>query len=113
MAWGWFHLYQPRERESTLETLSSSSADPVQSARVVSYALVKKGMAFNFKHDSAIQLAKLSGFSPIIVTASLHHAEHLEALGATHVIDRNVSGAALASEEIGRASCRERVSPYV
>ena len=52
----------------------------------------------DFNHNSAIQLAKLSGFSPIIVTASLHHAEYLKALGATHVIDRNVSGAALASE---------------
>lgn len=54
--------------------------------------------AANFNRDSAIQLAKLSGFSPIIVTASVHHAEYLETLGATHVIDRNVSGAALASK---------------
>ena len=99
MAWGWFHLYQPKAKESTLETLSSSSADPVPLARIVSYALVKKAMAVvYFSHDSAIQLAKLSGFSPIIVTASLHHAEYLETLGATHVIDRKVSGAALASE---------------
>lgn len=37
---------------------------------------------------SAIQLAKLSGFSPIITTASLHNAPLLEALGATTVIDR-------------------------
>jgi len=48
--------------------------------------------------QNTVQLAKLSGFSPIIVTASLYHAEYLETLGATHVIDRNVSGAALASE---------------
>jgi NADPH:quinone reductase-like Zn-dependent oxidoreductase len=52
----------------------------------------------NFNHDLAIQLAKLSGFSPIITTASLQHAEHLKTLGATHVIDRKVSGADLASE---------------
>ena len=47
---------------------------------------------------SAIQLAKLSGFSPIITIASLKHAEYLKSLGATHIIDRNISGAALASE---------------
>jgi len=36
-----------------------------------------------------IQLAKQSGFSPIIVTASAHNAPHLKALGATDVLDRN------------------------
>jgi NADPH:quinone reductase-like Zn-dependent oxidoreductase len=97
MALGFSHLYQPRARESTLETLSSSSADRVPLARIVSYASRQKGNV-NFNHDPAIQLAKLSGFSPIIVTASLHHAEYLESLGATHVIDRNVSSAALASK---------------
>ena len=60
--------------------------------------LVKKGMAVANNHDSAIQLARLSGFSPIITTASLHHTKDLEALGATHVVDRNLSGDALASE---------------
>ncbi|KZV75111.1 GroES-like protein [Peniophora sp. CONT] len=35
----------------------------------------------------AIQLAKLSGFSPIIVTASQRNAEYCKAAGATHVID--------------------------
>ncbi|KAJ6561071.1 chaperonin 10-like protein [Mycena vulgaris] len=35
-----------------------------------------------------IQIAKYMGFSPIIVTSSLKHAAHLEAMGATHVIDR-------------------------
>ncbi|KIM40696.1 hypothetical protein M413DRAFT_28477 [Hebeloma cylindrosporum] len=38
-----------------------------------------------------IQLAKLSGLSPIITTASLKHTEHLKALGATNVLDRNLS----------------------
>jgi Zinc-binding dehydrogenase len=47
---------------------------------------------------TAIQLAKLSGFSPIITTASLKHTESLKSLGATHVIDRNISSSALASE---------------
>ena len=37
----------------------------------------------------AIQLARLSGFSPIIATASLQHESHLKSLGATHVLDRN------------------------
>ncbi|TCD60664.1 hypothetical protein EIP91_009724 [Steccherinum ochraceum] len=38
-----------------------------------------------------IQLAKLSGFSPIIATASPHNAELLKSLGATHVVDRNLT----------------------
>ncbi|KAF8588740.1 GroES-like protein [Ramaria rubella] len=36
----------------------------------------------------AIQLARLSGFSPIVTTASLHNADLVKSLGATHVIDR-------------------------
>lgn len=43
----------------------------------------------------AIQLARLSGFSPIITTASLHNAELLSSLGATHVLDRKLSTTAL------------------
>lgn len=39
---------------------------------------------------AAIQFAKLSGFSPIVVTASPQHADHLKSLGATHVIDRHL-----------------------
>ncbi|KLO04681.1 GroES-like protein [Schizopora paradoxa] len=35
-----------------------------------------------------LQLLKLSGFSTIITTASLHNADFLKSLGATHVIDR-------------------------
>jgi len=49
----------------------------------------------------AIQLAKLSGFSPIITTASLKHAEQLKSIGATHVIDRNISASNLVSEVTG------------
>ena len=68
-------------------------------ARIVSSVLVKRTLTVvNFNHNSAIQLAKLSGFSPIIVTASLQHAEYLKTIGATHVIDRNVTRDALASE---------------
>ncbi|KAJ3558339.1 hypothetical protein NP233_g11527 [Leucocoprinus birnbaumii] len=38
----------------------------------------------------AIGLAKGSGFSQIITTASLKHTEKLKALGATHVVDRTI-----------------------
>jgi len=36
-----------------------------------------------------IQLAKMSGFDPIITTASPRHASHIKTLGATHVVDRS------------------------
>ncbi|EKM58626.1 uncharacterized protein PHACADRAFT_207435 [Phanerochaete carnosa HHB-10118-sp] len=39
--------------------------------------------------QQAIQFAKLSGFSPIITTGSLHNEAYLKSLGATHVIDRS------------------------
>ncbi|KAJ6550016.1 chaperonin 10-like protein [Mycena capillaripes] len=38
----------------------------------------------------ALQLARLSGFSTIITTASLKHESFLKSLGATHVIDRSL-----------------------
>ena len=41
----------------------------------------------------AIQIAKLAGFSPIIATASLRNTPLLQSLGATHVVDRNLSPA--------------------
>ncbi|KAG8218891.1 chaperonin 10-like protein [Butyriboletus roseoflavus] len=46
----------------------------------------------------AIQLAKLSGFSPIITTASLHNKDFLASLGATHVLDRKLSATALGEQ---------------
>ncbi|KAI0760988.1 GroES-like protein [Trametes elegans] len=39
----------------------------------------------------AIQVAKYSGFSPIIATASPHNEPLLRSLGATHVVDRALS----------------------
>ena len=46
----------------------------------------------------AIQFAKLSGFSPIITTASLKNTNLLKSLGATHVVDRNTPPSSFASE---------------
>lgn len=48
---------------------------------------------------AAIQLAKLSGFSPILTTASARNEAYLKSLGATHVLTREaVPLASLASE---------------
>lgn len=46
---------------------------------------------------SAIQLAKLSGFSLIITTASEHNTDLLESLGATHVIPRSLPTLSIAA----------------
>ncbi|KAG6834121.1 hypothetical protein H0H93_011802, partial [Arthromyces matolae] len=51
----------------------------------------------NVHPDPAIQLAKLSGFSPIITTSSLKHTSFLKSLGATHVLDRNLPTPSLKS----------------
>ncbi|KDR68597.1 hypothetical protein GALMADRAFT_256879 [Galerina marginata CBS 339.88] len=45
-----------------------------------------------------LQFAKLSGFSPIITTASVKHTEFLKSLGATHVLDRNLPAGDLITE---------------
>ncbi|KAI8992785.1 GroES-like protein [Trametes punicea] len=45
-----------------------------------------------------IQLARLSGFSPIIATASPRNADLLKSLGATHVLDRNLPSDTLLKE---------------
>ncbi|TBU30550.1 GroES-like protein [Dichomitus squalens] len=46
----------------------------------------------------AIQFGKLSGFSPIVTTASLKNTALLQSYGATHVLDRNLSADALREE---------------
>jgi NADPH:quinone reductase-like Zn-dependent oxidoreductase len=43
-------------------------------------------------HHAVVQLAKLSGFSPIIATASPANFALVKALGATHVVDRKLIG---------------------
>ncbi|KAF9001548.1 chaperonin 10-like protein [Cyathus striatus] len=51
-----------------------------------------------------IQLARFSGFSPIITTASLKHESYLKELGATHLIDRFIPLSKLPSEVAGITS---------
>lgn len=51
-----------------------------------------------FPAPPVIQLARLSGFSQIITTASLHNAPFLKSLGATHVLDRKLPAEALKAE---------------
>ncbi|KAF8975900.1 GroES-like protein [Cyathus striatus] len=46
----------------------------------------------------AIQLARFSGFSPIITTASKKHEPFLKSLGVTHLIDRFIPLSSLNSE---------------
>lgn len=45
-----------------------------------------------------LQFGKLSGFSPIIATASSSNESYLKSLGATHVIDRSIPLSSLGSE---------------
>lgn len=45
-----------------------------------------------------IQLAKISGFTPIIATASSKHIDSLKEIGASNVLDRNLSTALLKDE---------------
>ncbi|KAJ7616058.1 chaperonin 10-like protein [Roridomyces roridus] len=47
------------------------------------------------KYAGHLQLARLSGFSTIITTASLKHSDWLKSLGATHIIDRTLPDAAV------------------
>ena len=47
---------------------------------------------------TAIQFLKLSGFDPLITTSSLHNADYLKQLGATHVLDRKLSPEELHAE---------------
>ncbi|KAI0669017.1 GroES-like protein [Trametes maxima] len=45
-----------------------------------------------------LQLVRISGFSPIITTASPHNQEYLKSLGATHVLDRHLPEDTLIAE---------------
>ncbi|EPT02656.1 hypothetical protein FOMPIDRAFT_1143584 [Fomitopsis schrenkii] len=48
--------------------------------------------------QAAIQFLKLSGFNPLITTSSLRNTDFLKQLGATHVLDRNLSPEELHTE---------------
>ncbi|KAF8311407.1 GroES-like protein [Clavulina sp. PMI_390] len=50
----------------------------------------------------AIQLMKLSGFSPIIATSSAQHADFLKSLGATHVVAHTSPAAEMTSLASGK-----------
>ncbi|KAI9061877.1 GroES-like protein [Trametes sanguinea] len=56
---------------------------------------------------AAIQFARLSGFSPIVTTASLHNADLLKSLGATHVLDRR-----LPTETLVKEACAIAGKPF-
>lgn len=47
--------------------------------------------------QAAIQLARLSGFFPILTVASVSHTEYLQSIGATTVLDRYMSSSDLFS----------------
>jgi len=49
----------------------------------------------------ALQLLKLSGFSTIITTASIHNTDLVKSLGATHIIDRKVDVVSEAKKILG------------
>ena len=55
-------------------------------------------MKLTSSHCTVIQYARLSGFSPIVTTASLHNTSLLKGLGATHVLDRNLPADQLIAE---------------
>jgi hypothetical protein len=98
MVWAWniLSIVPPKENIKACLSLSSAvlllSVNPVRSEVITSPIYQLKS---NF---TALQLAKLSGFSPIITTASLKHTDYLKSLGATHVLDRNLQAASLKSE---------------
>ncbi|KAI0788269.1 GroES-like protein [Fomes fomentarius] len=48
--------------------------------------------------QAVLQFLRLSGFSPIIATASLHNADLVKSVGATHVLDRTIPSAALVDQ---------------
>ncbi|KAG5637952.1 hypothetical protein H0H81_002480 [Sphagnurus paluster] len=74
-----------------------SPLDSVNRGRYAGKPLVIIGGATSVG-QYVIQSAKLSGFSPIIATASLKHSEYLRSIGATHVLDRNLDNATIAAE---------------
>lgn len=82
---------------SIRDSLPSSSVALAPSARWASRTSCQSIPKFSDKRI-AIQLLKLSGFGPIVTTASPRHTEFLKTRGATHVVDRNLPAEALKAE---------------
>lgn len=61
-------------------------------------------------HCSALQLARLSGFNPIITTASSNNAEYCKAAGATHVVDYRTVPFSTLPAEVSRITGEAPVS---
>lgn len=91
------------EKVCIVESLSLSLEDQLLSDNMVRSVLTLKKIENLVRCPSVIQLAKLSGFSPIIATASLHNTQLLESLGATRVIDRNTDVPAKVTEILNGA----------
>jgi hypothetical protein len=83
---------RPRAKASTLANrFSSPLALPLSDSSVsTSFSIACTG---DLTPSAATQLAKLSGFSPIIATSSPSNFKLLRELGATHTLDRNAVGA--------------------
>ncbi|KAF8055560.1 chaperonin 10-like protein [Lyophyllum atratum] len=86
-------LYLPKPHGAGL----TAPLDPSTEGKYAGKPIVVLGGATSVGQYS-IQFAKLSGFSPIITTASPKHADFLKSLGATHVLDRHLDSAALTAE---------------
>lgn len=80
---------------NTLVNRSSSSEALLQSGNLVSTQISYNKLCLTVMNIIAIQLARLSGFSPIITTASLKHADYLKELGATHVLERKLDASSI------------------
>ncbi|GLB40724.1 putative alcohol dehydrogenase GroES-like domain [Lyophyllum shimeji] len=78
-------LYLPKPHGANL----TPPLDPSTQGKYAGKPIVVLGGATSVG-QFAIQFAKLSGFSPIITTASLKNDQRLKALGATHVLDRHL-----------------------
>ncbi|KAG6843768.1 hypothetical protein H0H93_000222 [Arthromyces matolae] len=86
--------------ESTLADRLLYSVDPAVWDRMVRHRVIYWGYDESLHSHllslcAVIQLAKLSGFSNIVATASPRNEAFLKSLGATHVLDRNASPSAL------------------
>jgi hypothetical protein len=91
--------FPPPPKENMQAFPSSYSVVPALSATMVSRPFYASFRFVTHKNIlQVIQLAKISGFSPIITTASLKHAEYLQSLGATSILDRNLPSSALVAE---------------